>query len=293
MTIRVLLPFVLTLGLASQASRGELWTVNQPVIDMYAEPSADAPVVSQCLYGTNVESIEERPGWLRIRSPDGYLGWVDQTGLLPRPGRPYGTTPTVGRVWNLFASIYAEPDVTRRRPLLTVPFAVRLEVVSLPQAGERWVQVRLVDDRLAWIQRGDLSLRLEPLSVGEIIGVARRLVGLPYRWGGTSTYGFDCSGLTQLLCSLRGVLIPRDSGPQSRWEGMVDVSRAELEPGDLLFFGSSPDKVSHTGLYLGGGEFVHATTHGTPTVRIDRLDDPYWSELLVRCRRLLARPKSP
>jgi len=263
----------------------ESWVVNQPVVDMHAQPSAEAPVVSQAIYGTNVEVVGRQGEWVQIQTPDLYRGWVPQAALFQRD-RPYATGERVARVWSLFANLYREADVTRRAPVLCLPFGVRLELDGGAPQDDRWLRVLLVDGNQAWVQQGDVNSRLEPLSADEVIAIGKRLVGLPYRWGGTSTFGFDCSGLTQLLCSLRGVVIPRDSGPQSRWEGMVDVERAQLQPGDLLFFGASPEKVTHTGMYIGQGQFLHATTHGRPVVQISDLSDPHWSRLLVRCRRL-------
>jgi cell wall-associated NlpC family hydrolase len=58
-----------------------------------------------------------------------------------------------------------------------------------------------------------------------------------------------------------------------------------LKAGDLLYFGSSPDKITHTGMYIGNGEFIHDTTHDHPMVQISRLDDQPWTKLLVACRR--------
>ena len=84
----------------------------------------------------------------------------------------------------------------------------------------------------------------------------------------------------------QGFIIPRDSGPQMRWERFVSVEKTALKPGDLLFFGSAPEKITHTGMYIGGGEFISATTWGKPVVQISRLDDPHWSGLLISCRRL-------
>jgi cell wall-associated NlpC family hydrolase len=66
------------------------------------------------------------------------------------------------------------------------------------------------------------------------------------------------------------------------------VDRKELKPGDLLFFGSSPNEITHTGMYIGNGEFIHDTTHDHPLVQISRLDNQPWTRLLVACR----RPKS-
>jgi len=100
-----------------------------------------------------------------------------------------------------------------------------------------------------------------------------------------STFGFDCSGFTQMLCRRRGIAIPRDAAPQAAWEGMVPVERDRLEPGDLVFFGESPQQITHTGMYIGDGEFIHATAWQRPVVQVSRLDDPHWSQLLVACRR--------
>ena len=122
--------------------------------------------------------------------------------------------------------------------------------------------------------------------LAEVVEFSRRFVGLPYLWGGTSTFGYDCSGFTQMLCRRRGVLIPRDASQQAAWTGMVPVTRDQLRPGDLLYFGESPDKIIHTGMYLGNGEFIDATTWQQPVVQIDRLDDQHWASLFVAARRI-------
>ena len=67
---------------------------------------------------------------------------------------------------------------------------------------------------------------------------------------------------------------------------MIPVSRKDLQPGDLLFFGSSPREITHTGMYIGDGQFIHDTTNGHPVVQISRLDDELWTRLLVSSRRV-------
>ncbi|MCW5980364.1 MAG: C40 family peptidase [Bryobacteraceae bacterium] len=263
------------------------WVVSDPVAGMYSRPSLDADLVSQAILGTNVQAVEQEPGWVRIRTPDDYLGWTPLSSLRPRESGPYADTGRVVQVRTLFANLYREPDVTRRAPLLAAPFESRLEVVAEPEDdGRRWLQVRLPDGREVWIQRGDVATRSQPVTIDETIAIARRFLGLPYLWGGASSFGYDCSGFTQMLARRRGVVMPRDSGPQARWDGVEPVERDRLQPGDLLFFGKAADKINHTGMYIGNGEFIHATTHLQPVVQISRLDDPHWAELLVACRRL-------
>jgi hypothetical protein len=260
-------------------------TVNLPVANLFSKPSTDADVVTQAIYGVNVERLEQQGDWLRVRTLDDYTGWIERHSVRDTKAA-YASTGRLARVDNLFAHLYREPSVTKHQPVITVPFETALEIIAEPPEDERrWLQVRLVDDRPAWVQRGDLTFRTTPLSIEETAALAKRFLGLPYTWGGTSSFGFDCSGFTQMLCRRRGILMPRDAGPQSRWDGVKVISRAELAPGDLLFFGPSEAKVTHTGYYLGGGQFIHATAHGSPRVQISSLDEPHWTKLLVGCRR--------
>jgi cell wall-associated NlpC family hydrolase len=258
--------------------------VLEPVANMYSRPSTDADVVSQAIFGANVGILEQKEGWAHIRTSDDYLGWTPLSALLP--GKPYAAGGRVAEVQSLFAHIYRESDVTKHAPLITVPFEGRLEVVAEPAEGARWLQVRLPDGRAGWVQSGDVSLHPKPLTIAETLEFAKRFLGLPYTWGGTSSYGYDCSGFAQMLARRRGVIMPRDAGPQAEWSGVSSVDRQQLQPGDLLYFGASEKKITHTGIYLGDGKFINATTHLTPMVRIDDLNDAYWTKLLVAARRL-------
>ncbi|MCC7174264.1 MAG: C40 family peptidase [Bryobacterales bacterium] len=263
--------------------------VTRPVANLHSRPSEDADVVSQAILGSNVEVLEQTGAWRRVRTADRYSGWISSDALRPlRKGEPaYASAGRVAGVESLFANLYREPDATRHQPLMTAPFESRLEVASEPEAEDRrWLQLRLPDGRPAWVQRGDVSFRLEPLDAGGVIALARRFLGIPYLWGGASSFGYDCSGFTQMLMRRRGAAPPRDASPQANWEGLAPVGRDALRAGDFLFFGASRDKITHSGMYIGGGEFIHATTWLKPAVQISSLDDPHWSGLLVACRRL-------
>jgi gamma-D-glutamyl-L-lysine dipeptidyl-peptidase len=257
--------------------------VPRQVANMYAKPSEASGVVSQAIYGSNVALLGQRAGWAQIRTADEYAGWMPLAAL--KIGPPYAAAGQVAMVSSLFAHIYREPDVTMHAPLLTVPFETTLEIAGSDH--QRWYQARLADGRLCWVQSGDLTFDTAPLSTAEMLTLSRRFLGLPYTWGGTSSFGYDCSGLVQMLERRHGVMLPRDAQPQADWSGLQPVSsRADLAPGDLLYFGASPQRITHTGMYLGDSQFISATTYQTPTVRIDSLNDPHWSRLLVAMRRV-------
>lgn len=272
-----------------------------PVTNMYSGPSDQSDVVSQAIYGSNVILLTARGEWSRIQTADHYKGWVPSRHLrLIQSGTGYATAGVIVQVESLFANLYREPDVTRHKPVLTIPFESRLEVIpdakndekkdekgkGGKEANEGWLQVRLPDKRSAWIQSSDVVSDPKPLSIPESIELAKRFLGLPYLWGGSSSFGFDCSGFTQMLVRARGFNMPRDADKQAAWTGVVAVDRRDLQPGDLLFFGPSPRQINHTGMYIGDGQFIQDATNGHPVVQISRLDDQPWTDLLVASRRV-------
>jgi peptidoglycan endopeptidase LytE len=118
--------------------------------------------------------------------------------------------------------------------------------------------------------------------------VAMGFLGAPYRWGGSSVTGIDCSAFVKKIYNMFNIDLPRTSVEQSR-VGMR-VSRSELTVGDLLFFKTKRD-VGHVGIYVGNNEFVHASSRKRG-VRIDNLDTPYYDKRFVRATRLMEMNES-
>jgi gamma-D-glutamyl-L-lysine dipeptidyl-peptidase len=274
------------IGMALLAAGVSGGVIVKPVVNMYSRPSEEADVVSQAICGNNVAIIEEQGGWAHVRTADEYTGWTPASSLrkLGSGERPYASAGRIAQVASLFANLYREPEVTKHQPLLTVPFETKLEVIREQGAAGRWAEVRLPDKRSAFVQSGDIMLDAKPMNIRETIEFSKRFLGLPYFWGGTSAFGFDCSGFMQMLCRRRDILIPRDANVQATWQGAETVDRERLEPGDLLFFGES--KVTHTGMFIGNGQFINATTHEHPVVQISDLADPYWTKRFLTARRI-------
>ena len=119
-------------------------------------------------------------------------------------------------------------------------------------------------------------------SVAEL---ARELIGTPYRYGGEDPSGFDCSGLVYYTFRNRGIDVPRTSVDQFRAARKIGL--ADADPGDLVFF-QDQEKLSHVGIYIGEGLFVHAPASGR-NVSVASLQAPYYQQHLVAVGRLLPR----
>jgi len=120
----------------------------------------------------------------------------------------------------------------------------------------------------------------------EIVETAKRFIGVPYRWGGTSLHeGFDCSGLTMVVYELNGLKLPRSS--RAQYSAGTPIQRSKLSRGDLVFFATSGGgRVSHVGIYVGKGRFIHAPSRGK-RIRTERLAKRYFKSRYVGARTYL------
>ncbi|WCN36945.1 C40 family peptidase [Aneurinibacillus uraniidurans] len=121
-------------------------------------------------------------------------------------------------------------------------------------------------------------------SVDHIVSVAQSLIGVPYRWGGTTTSGFDCSGFVRYVFAKEDVSLPRTA--YAMYQQGTPVSRSALRRGDIVFFKTeSYAPVTHTGVYIGNGRFVHASS--SKGVSVSNVNDRYyWGQRYVGAKRL-------
>ncbi len=124
-------------------------------------------------------------------------------------------------------------------------------------------------------------------TANDVLFRAIALVGTPYRWGGnTPDGGFDCSGLVDYIYrQAAGLQLPRTSREMSQVDGRRVGTMADLASGDLVFFAAG-SSITHVGVYVGKGRFVHAPNSGG-TVRLDDIDGPYWRDHFAYGKRVL------
>jgi hypothetical protein len=158
-------------------------------------------------------------------------------------------------------------------------YKVRLERFDTQEAAlERALDLKtrgIVDDFFIVHPRLDIALLYPSVLRKSIVQTARRFIGTSYRWGGASPEeGFDCSGLTMTVYRLNGLDLPRNSWDQFR--AGKSVSRKALQAGDLVFFATSgTNRISHVGIYIGHGKFIHAPSQGK-AIRTESLNNSYF-----------------
>lgn len=276
--------------------------IRLPVVNLGDAPgqAEGKHTVTQAVLGMVVDVLEEERGWYRVRMWDDYLGWVDGGSLV------LATRAEV----DAFLAGKRAVVTARMAPVLAAPVPGGREVYAqqavegteLPCLGEErgWVRVGLPGGGQGFIAAsqvrvfpGHALVFAEKKDARAVIATAHRYLGLPYLWGGTTGYGFDCSGLTQFAFRVNGWRLPRDADMQYGVGTPVD-DRGDLLPGDLVFFTTYKPGPSHVGIYMGGGRFIHSGSRGVAINSLDPGDPEYSSYLSARFlggRRII--PSSP
>lgn len=246
---------------------------------------------TQLLLGEPVVVRDERDGWSEIvaswqRStgrPDGYPGWVRSAHL----GDPVRSNDGPS-AWVVTRTATCSIDRGERQEL-SVGTVLHVDAVE-----DQTVVVRLPGERVGTVPLSSVRLAATDsnATVDDALAVAESFMGLRYLWGGTSTWGVDCSGLVHLSWRSQGVLLPRDAHEQADSPLLEDVPLDDVRPGDLYFFARPGERIYHVGfvtrpLSESGERWMLHAPEGGELVE-DAPLAPHRLETLVAARRVRA-----
>ena len=252
------------------------------VVSMRSKPSHGAEQVSQALMGTPVNVLEREAGWSRVRTPDGYEGWIINHSLVFPSAKEMAAWTAAPKV--MITEPFEQHDVDRRTDLVAGDVLVAV--------GD---SLRLPDGRMILAPAGGFEpldrLSSRPFRPEALPRFAELYIGVPYQWGGLSSKGMDCSGLVRMAYAAQGRLLPRDAWQQAQLGREVPAD--SLQAGDLLFFGNAgTGRITHVAIYDRDGMYVHSSQ----LVRRNSLDpeSPLYLPLTVLHRRRIAgTPMAP
>ncbi len=161
---------------------------------------------------------------------------------------------------------------------------VQGSVIPVSEAKGDWVVLDLPGGRKAYVKAAHVEeyesmdqVFAQQKGAGAVIEDAKQYLGLPYLWGGCTSYGFDCSGFTQFIFKLNGYHLRRDADLQ--YMQGDSVTQADLVPGDLVFFQTYREGASHVGIYIGDSRFIHSGSGGVAINSFDPSRQDYSASL--------------
>lgn len=276
MTVAALLGGAAT---AASGADGNVALTRLSVACIRSRASHASEQVSQSLMGTPVVIIQREADWSRVRTPDGYEGWIINHSLVFLTDDEYSQWLDSPKV--MVTEPFEQHDADRRTDLVAG--------CILQNCGD---SLRLPDGRLILRPAGvaqldSLGKEFQPEQLPRF---AELYMGAPYLWGGLSSKGMDCSGLVRMAYMAQGRLLPRDAGQQAL-EG-VEVQRDSIRAGDLIFFGNKQSgRVTHVAIYDCDDEYVHSSQ----LVRrnsLNPLSPQYLRLTVLHIRRMTGTPVS-
>ena len=256
---------LLLLCLCGASSAETLARVKATLAPVTIASDSSSEQVTQVFFWDPIRVLKIQGEWAKVvvpeqyRTEQGYPGWMKLSALEMKPVSPGSSWVAAG--YPLIA-LRAEPD-TGARIITKVFMSTRLPLLAERRrdtGGEEWLGVQLPGGGSAWVRASQVQQETEPRlasGLGTVVEKARKLESTPYLWGGMSQAGIDCSGLVYVSYRLNGVTLPRDADQQ--FQVGQAVAPEELAAGDLVFFGT-PGDITHVGIYVENGTFVHASS---------------------------------
>ncbi len=274
--------FIDSIVMLPNASVGETKyaVVNNSVANIRSQSRHSGELATQALLGMGLKVLKIKGAFCLVQTPDAYISWVDHGGVQLMNEKEYLEWNNVPKI--IFTKTWGYSYKDKNQDARKVSdLVLGAQIKYLSDDGD-FYKVAYPDGRIAFVKKSESDLydhwikKVKPS--GELIEkYALDFMGTPYLWGGTSTKGMDCSGLTKTVYLMNGFIIPRDASQQINAGLNIDptLKFENLQKGDLMFFGkkatdSTRQRTTHVGIWLGNGkgDFIHESMQ----VRLSSID---------------------
>ncbi len=233
------------------------------IATLRTEPKHSAEMATQGIMGSPLKVLQKCDDWYRVQMSDDYIAYVPESSLAFK-------TEAQMKAWRkakrYIVTAYDSRLVTEPHGDETVSDLVMGNILELKAEQGRWYKLATPDGRVGWVDGADVSelsqWSQQGFSAAQIEKTARRMMGSSYLWGGTTTKVTDCSGLTKVSYLSNGIILQRDASQQALTGKIMKKGTDwhQYETGDLLFFGNEKTgRVTHVGIYLRDGKYIHCS----------------------------------
>ena len=247
--------------LTNAIAPNEKWAmVKLSIATLRCEPKHSGEVATQALMGMPLRVMEKCGEWIRVQCPDNYIAYVPESSLIYMSQEQLDSWKRQERY---IVTVYDDQLVAEAKGDETVSDLVLGNILTAVTKKGKWIQLSTPDGRTGWVRTSNVERfdkwAQQKLDLKKIENTARRMMGSSYLWGGTSTKVTDCSGLVKVSYFSNGIILQRDASQQAlTGKKIADWHDAQLC--DLLFFGNSATgRVTHVGLYLKDGKYIHCS----------------------------------
>ena len=237
--------------------------VKLSIATLRTEPKHSAEIATQGIMGAPVKVLEKRDDWYRVQMADDYIAYVPESSLAFKNDVQMKNWRKAKRY---IVTAYDSRLVTEPHGDETVSDLVMGNIVEFKSTQGNWYKVATPDGRTGWVDGADIAelsqWSQQGFSAAQIEKTARRMMGSSYLWGSTSTKVTDCSGLSKVAYLSNGIILQRDASQQALTGKIMKKGTdwRQYETGDLLFFGNEKTgRVTHVGIYLRDGKYIHCS----------------------------------
>ena len=247
--------------LADDIAAREQWAlVKNSVATLRCVPKNAGEMATQAIMGTPLRVIEKCGEWIRVQCPDNYIAYVPEGSIKYVSQQELDNWKGIERY---IVTVYDDQLVAEPKSDDTVSDLVLGDILNFVQKKGKWIELATPDGRTGWVKTSSVEKfdkwAQQNIDTKKIEKTARRMMGSGYLWGGTSTKITDCSGLTKVSYFSNGIILQRDASQQAL-TGLKINDWHDAQLCDLLFFGNSTTRrVTHVGLYLRDGKYIHCS----------------------------------